>query len=496
MIRIIRSLIDIRNDQGQQTLTHEAILENFNRVLRINLSPANAQEKTVFEFVLKHLYQWTEAPEWKFIQNHFEEAGDPDIAQFVGNLPDIDTLTGSSFEATCRQVFRQQQEREATMLLGTAQKILSVGVEEREGRKRVLRKGLNDAMEYLYAGVAGLMVAEGGQELAGDSIASGETVVANYYAAKADPNKGVGRIAGIEEIDLICRGGKPGELWTHAAFTGELKTTFALNWAYRTAVLYRHNVVYYSLEMPKIQLDRIIFVLHSSHHKFQKMGEKPLDYRRLRNGEMTPAEETFMQVVKEDLNQGAESGEYGMLWVERPVEAVRVTDIQRMGEAFHRQHTLGMMIVDRADLIQSRFNVADMTTAQNWVFRDAKQLAMNFAKGEGLFLLLLAQMNREGKKYADQNEGEYRITDIAYANEAEKSSDVITYSYLAPYMKGEDGTNHWKCGCLKNRDNPIFDTFTGYIDYGCKGMMSMSSVDSVSPEILAQGLSALTAGKP
>jgi len=494
MIRIIRSLLDVRNDAGEPTLTHEEILENFNRVVRINLKSANAQEKEVYDFVLKHLYQWTEAPALKFVQNHFQDKGEPDIAQFVGNIPGIDPLTASSFEATCHQVFRLQQEREATILLGSAQKILTVGLEIREGRQKKTLKGMNDAMEYLYSGVAGLLVSEGGQELAGDSIASGGAVVAHYHAAKADPNKGVGKLSGIEEIDLVCRGGKPGELWTHAAFTGELKTTFALNWAYRTAVFYRHHVIYYSLEMPKLQLDRIIFVMHSGHPKFRAMGFQPLDYRRLRDGELTPKEESFMHIVKEDLIQGAESGEYGMLWIERPVEAVRITDIQRTAEAFHRQHPLGMMVIDRADLIQSRFNVADMTTAQNWVFRDAKQLAMNFAKGEGLFLFLLAQMNREGKKNADQNDGEYRVTDIAYANEAEKSSDVITYTYLAPYMKGEDGVNHWKCGCLKNRDNPIFDTFTGYIDYGSKTMMSMSSVTHVSPETLAQGLSAITSG--
>jgi intein/homing endonuclease len=264
-------------------------------------------------------------------------------------------------------------------------------------------------------------------------------------------------------------------------------TTFALNWAWQQAIIYRWNVVFLSLEMKKAVLDMRLFSMHSAHPKFKAMGFSPLPYTGIRDGELSPDQEVFLDIVKMDLLQGAATGDYGEIWIECPVEAVTVPDIQRLCEAKNREDKVGMVMVDRADLVESRFPSSNMTTSQNWVFKDAHAMALNFNQGEGLPVLLLAQMNREGLEHANANGGHYTVKHIAWANEAERSSDVITYSYLRPRgfrtdeldeairQQGRDPDaflNDWMCGCLKNRDNPIFNQFTGYIDWDTRRMTS------------------------
>ena len=59
---------------------------------------------------------------------------------------------------------------------------------------------------------------------------------------RSDPLAGIGQFCGIEQIDSAIRGAKKQELWLHAAFTGGLKSTFAMNWAYNQAVYYKFSM--------------------------------------------------------------------------------------------------------------------------------------------------------------------------------------------------------------------------------------------------------------
>jgi len=94
-------------------------------------------------------------------------------------------------------------------------------------------------------------------------------------------------------------------------------------------------------------------------------------------------------------------------------------------------------------------------------------MALNFARGKGVPVLGLWQMNRQGKIRADKADGRYDISAISYANEIEKSADVITYTYLNDVLRNE---GKFYLGNLKNRDNPIFDRMVGKIIWQSKRM--------------------------
>jgi len=66
---------------------------------------------------------------------------------------------------------------------------------------------------------------------------------------------------------------------------------------------------------------------------------------------------------------------------------------------------------------------------------------------------------------ADKNDGKYDMAAISYANEVEKSADVITWSYLNDQLR-KDGKFYM--GNLKNRDNPLFERMIGKIIWQTK----------------------------
>ena len=98
----------------------------------------------------------------------------------------------------------------------------------------------------------------------------------------------------------------------------------------------------------------------------------------------------------------------------------------------------------------------DYTIELNQRIKDLKQFALNFNGGMGMMVCSAYQANRKGKESADKNAGEYRLDALSYANEAERSADVIIYSYLNDELREN---NKVKIGCLKNRSRPKFKQF-------------------------------------
>ena len=129
-----------------------------------------------------------------------------------------------------------------------------------------------------------------GIRLSGDVTSDGISAAEEYERVEADPLAGIGQFTGIQQMDVALKGAKRGELWTHAAFTGGLKSTLALNWVYNQAV-YRHSSVFFSLEMPYAQVRKILYAMHSGHEKFAEVRKAlgigdSLDYSRIRDGEL------------------------------------------------------------------------------------------------------------------------------------------------------------------------------------------------------------------
>ncbi len=254
-------------------------------------------------------------------------------------------------------------------------------------------------------------------------------------------------------------------------------TTFALNWCYNLVTRYKSNVLYVSLEMPYKQLRDKIYAIHSTHPKFAHYG-KGLDYEKIKYGLLDPTEERWFQEVANDFggsvvevksaddlqpNPLLNSSDYGSFHVVSPEDDVNMDDIRAMAELKHQEEEIHMVVIDHGLLVEARKKKRnkDTTSEMNSVLRDAKQrLALQFNHGEGMAVLVLFQINREGKAYADKNEGRYRLSALAQANETERSADIVTTSYLNDEHRAA-GTMFFDN--LKRRDGAHFPPFTAAI---------------------------------
>lgn len=251
-------------------------------------------------------------------------------------------------------------------------------------------------------------------------------------------------------------------------------TTFALNWCYNLVTHYKTNVFYVSIEMPYEQVRRNIYAIHSTHSKFKAQGKQPLSYSKIRDGELSPEEEAFYQEVLKDFN---ENPNYCRFEVWQPSREVTIADIRLEAELKHKEMDVGFVVIDHGGRVQPRTAHKDYTIALNTVLSDAKLMAMHFNGGEGVPVLMLFQLNRQGKTEADKNEGKYKLNALSYANEAERSADYVTTSYLNDQHR-EAGTTIF-CN-LKNRDNALFQPFTASVRFTARRITNFDPEVSTS----------------
>jgi replicative DNA helicase len=294
------------------------------------------------------------------------------------------------------------------------------------------------------------------------------------YALVESSDQLAGRnLFGLEPVDSVCKGHRRGEYWVHCAFAGELKTTTALNYAYNNAMVYGKNIFYAILEMPYKQLRRNLYVIHSSHGKFVTRwhgedGYLGLDYRQVRDGELNPRDKERLRIVARDFHQSCR----GRIFVWRPPGEASMDDIRRKAEMFHNKYGCDGIVIDHLGLVQPQHRTNDYVVSLNTVVREGRMMALNFARGVSVPVLALFQLNRQGKLRADKADGRYDMAAISYANEIEKSADEVTYTYLNDELRR---AGKFYLGCLKNRDNPVFERMVGKILWRTKRIRALET---------------------
>jgi hypothetical protein len=101
-----------------------------------------------------------------------------------------------------------------------------------------------------------------------------------YSERMNNPLLSYGLGTGLSPIDEATKGAQNKELWMVAGFTGHGKTTWLLNWMRYLAYEGDFNILYYSLEMDRSQVWRILACGHACHPKFNR----PLDYEKIKSG--------------------------------------------------------------------------------------------------------------------------------------------------------------------------------------------------------------------
>ncbi len=466
--RLLRSIIDVGGSPSSENLRL-----NFKRLADSGLEWPKPADKSIYKFVLAYFQHHLECPSLIVIQDYFRDKDDVEVIERLQDIVSAEVYDRTNFIHLLQNLLDEQNKIKAVAALKEAQDIATKGITFGQGKFAVRKQGIKDAIVHATEALYPLVIEDNTAQTRGDVRLDTQAGWEDYQTAKLNRDKAYGRFTGLDPIDSICHGHKKGELWLHAAFTGELKSTFAMNWSYNLVTRYRTNVLYVSLEMPYVQIRRQFQVIHTANKRFENQGVQPLDYRKVRDGELSSSEEAFLQVALDDLKGNPE---YCSLEIWCPDHDVTIPDIRTYAEIMHKKKEVGMLVIDHGGLVEpTRKNFKEYTIALNSVLRDSKKLALQFNHGEGIPVLMLFQLNRQGKAEADKAEGRYKMSAISYANEAERSSDVITTTYLNDQHR-DDGTTLF-CN-LKNRDNPLFKPFLANVNFNCR---RIRNVDQDAP---------------
>lgn len=480
MERILRGIIQV----GQEPDTEEAHA-NWLKLQDYELQYPSEEDKKIFNYIKLFYSQMSAPPDFNLVKEYFEKENDIESVSRLEEIGKAALYIRTNYLSIVRSVVEQQQIKNFAILCRDASAIAENGRVVQEGYQKKTLKGIHDAVDYVYGNLHEFTRVESGEKLEGVITEDADEVVDEYDHIASTDKLSHRNLLGLEPVDQICKGHRKGELWVHTAFTGELKTSLALNYAYNNSMVYGKNIFYAILEMPYTQLRRQLYVIHSSHGKFvtewhKQDGYLGLDYRQVRDGELDEIGRKRLATVAQDFKSTCP----GRLYVWRPPEEVTVEDIRKKAEAFHHKYGCDGVIIDHMGLPKAKGRYSDTVSKLNSIVRDSKLMALNFARGRGVPVFGLTQMNRQGKMRADKNDGYYDMSAISYANEVEKSSDVITYTYLNDSLRKE---GKFYLGNLKNRDNPIFERMIGKILWQSKRMRAIESdlIDMDTDRILA-----------
>ena len=468
MKQLLRSVIDF---DGQITQDH--LVFNLNKLHSSRYEWPRPDDQRIYRFVLDYFQSRLEVPQSATIKDYFERTKDTEAVERLSDISTAPAYVRTNFKYLLDSQLEEQNRVKAVSILKETQEIITKGLEVEGERK----SGVKDGLQHFASKANELIIPDYNARTRGDLRADGQEVWNEYETAKLNKGKAYGRFTGLSQIDTVCHGQKKGELWVHAAYPGELKTSFAMNWSYNLVTRYRANVLYVSLEMPYAQLRKQAYVLHSSNARWRGRGfDRGLDYRKVRDGDLTPEEESFYQEVIQDFHTNPE---YTSFEVWSPDREVTIDDIKLEAELLHKQMEVGLIVLDHGMLIEARKKKRskDYVVELNSVIRDAKKLALHFNGGEGVPVLMLFQINRQGKDEADKAEGRYKMKALTYANETEKSADIITTTYLNDDHR-KNGTTIF-CN-LKNRDNPLFEPFIASVNFSARRIYNMDSFNSES----------------
>jgi len=459
---------------AQATDSEQLFAQNYHAMQESGLGFDTPEDNIVWTYLQDFFKTYGHVPSIQTMRQHFTAVQEADVVDRLERLAMIKPRTRGDFLTYLEEKARDRRNRVAIELFKEGAKIISTGIELKDPRgKSTKLLGAIDAIRYVLDGSHNIVAPTLGSKLSGNLTQDGEDFLSRYDRVKADPKFGIGQYCGISQIDAALKGAKRYELWIHAGFTGSMKSTFALHWAYVQAVYFGFSTVYFSLEMPYMQCRNIIYTMHTAHEDFADIREQlgidgGLDYEKIRDGLLNDNEERFLrEYVVPDLGgrstvphagpYSLQAEEYGSIHLEvaDPDKSdFSMADLRGRAELIFSKTPFSMIVVDHAGLMSARGRYSNTTEKLNEVVRDLKRMAMSFNRGMGIAVLCLFQISREGYRAAEKSGGRYNLTHLSYANECERSADIVTATWIDDELRKIDKAIFQ---CLKSRDQKPFE---------------------------------------
>jgi hypothetical protein len=463
---------------------------NYHAMVESGLGFDTPEDNVLWAYVQDFFKAHGHVPSVQTMSTHFTNVHETDVVDRIERLAMIKPRTRGDFLSYLEG---KATDRRNLLVLDVAKEmtqIVSQGIEVKDPRGKATKLfGAIDAIRYALDKSHGIVAPTLGSKLEGNLTQDETDFLDRYDRIKADPLYGMGQQCGISQIDATLNGAKRYELWLHTAFTGGLKSTFALHWAYIQAVYYRASSIYFSLEMPYVQCRNLIYTMHAAHEKFRDVRAQlgipglGLDYEKIRDGKLEPHEEKFLKdYVVPDFNRHStvpavgpypvQAEEYGDIHIrvaDPDKNDFTIDDLRQQAEVTFSKTPFRMIFLDHVGLMSSRGRYSSTTEKLNEVIRDLKRVAMSFNRGMGIAVVGLFQISREGFRSAEKNGGRYNLTHLSYANEAERSSDIVTATWIDEDLRKIDKAIFQ---CLKSRDQKPFDRVPVRVEFTCRRLLT------------------------
>ena len=508
----------------------ELSLRNFQLLNESGLDFDLEEDQLIWREVREFVQHHNHAPDIISLRTVFIHKKETSARDRLDELDKFEPKYGGDFHVILESRASDRRTRTTMEILAKAKEIATTGIEVQTGREKKKVQGAVEAIKYVLDASHDIMAPTLGTRLSGEVTHDGEDFMNRYLRLEADPLAGIGQHTGVTQMDDALNGAKRYELWIHAAFTGGMKSTFALNWLYNQAVFYQRSGLLFSLEMPYEQCRNLIYVLHSCHPRFRLIrywlglqknitADVGLDYKDIRDGTLSKEGRKFLvdYVVPDfngkvvDVNHNPKTGaEYrnekgetvaADVWFRREPDGKKVkcpmvspenygrihievadpdksdftmADLKHRAEVIYGKDPYQMIVIDHTGLMSPRKWVSNTTDRLNEIIRDQKRLAMNFNRGQGMAVVALFQLSREGYKSAIKRKektgvASYDLTHLSYANEAERSADVVTASWMDEDLAK---ANRVQFQCLKSRDQKPFEMLLARVEWPCRRILT------------------------
>jgi replicative DNA helicase len=233
-----------------------------------------------------------------------------------------------------------------------------------------------------------------------DIVQDSIRIVEKLYDQK-EPVTGVP--SGLAKLDKMTAGFQPSDLIIVAARPSMGKTALVLGWSQFVGIYHRKPVAFFSLEMSKEQL--VLRMLCS---------ESRINNSNVRTGSLT--ERDFARIV-----DGASRISEAEIFID-DTPAITITELRAKARRLHRDHELGIIIVDYLQLLRSPAYSHSREQEISDISRSLKALA----KELNVPVVALSQLNRSVESRTDKRP---MMSDLRESGAIEQDADIIMFIY-------------------------------------------------------------------
>jgi replicative DNA helicase len=402
-----------------------SVLENF-RNTRLDHLSFTGIEEVLLKRIHRYFHYFGGPPSTDTLKEEAERELDTTLKIYIGEVAAESFQWGANY-ATLLETYAEVRTNEK---LTSA--LIEISQIQKEGkiidpRSRKSLKGTKEAIDFAITSLTKLRRESDPYQKPLTKAEALHHLREQYAERMANPILSYGLGTGLSPIDEATKGAQNKELWMIAGFAGHGKTTWMLNWTRYLAYEGGFNILYFSLEMDRHQVWRILATGHCAHPKFNR----PLEYEKIKSGTLEPDDaDFFLNEVIPDLENCE-----GHIEVLNPIGTTTMDDIQAQAEVINKEHPLDLLAIDYLGIVspgeaQKRMGKGERI---NDNIMQAKRLTTEFNHGDGITIVSAHQINREGLRRAKDNSGVYEMSAIADANECER---CVWVQDILPTNKG------------------------------------------------------------